>query len=336
MSETIGVIGAGSWGTAIAKILGDNERDVLLWARRSEVIDEINRDHQNSRYLPDIRLPRSIEATKEIQLICRKAKLIIVVIPSHAFRQTVHQLGAYLDGEHLLIHATKGIEDQSFKRMSELLREETPVRKIGVLSGPNLALEIAQEKPSGTVIASRYDDVVRRVQEAMNNSYFRVYGSSDVVGAEIGGTFKNIVALAAGVADGLELGANTKALLMTRGVNEMARFGMAMGAKVLTFGGMAGFGDMMATCSSSLSRNHQVGERLAKGEKLEAILDDMKMVAEGVKATKAVYAFCEAKKLKLPIVDAVYRLLYQDQGVEQVIKGLMSEDAGDEFMGFSL
>jgi glycerol-3-phosphate dehydrogenase (NAD(P)+) len=262
-------------------------------------------------------------------------KFILVVVPSHGFRKVAHTIGAFLDGEHILVHATKGIEQETFKRMTQILREETPVRKIGVLSGPNLAKELADRKPSGTLVASRYDQVIERATAALHNHYFRVYGGHDVVGAEIGGTFKNIVALAAGVVDGLELGDNTKALLMTRGVNEMARFGAAMGGNVITFGGMAGFGDLIATCASPFSRNHQVGERLARGEKLQEILDAMRMVAEGVKATGAVHDFCLARGLDLPIVHAVNRVLHEDTGVKEVIGDLMTVATGDEFRGLS-
>lgn len=333
MQENVGVIGAGSWGTTIAKISGDNENPTLLWTRRQEAADQINEARANEAYLPGFKLPPSVMATTDLERIADTCKLIILVVPSHGFRAVAHQLGAFLDGEHVLVHATKGIEQETYKRMTEILREETPVRKIGVLSGPNLAKELAAQKPSGTLVASRYDQVIQRAQGALHNRYFRVYAGHDVIGAEIGGTFKNIIALAAGVVDGLGLGDNTKALLMTRGINEMARFGAAMGANVITFGGMAGFGDMMATCASSLSRNHQVGERLAQGETLPQIMDAMKMVAEGVKATRAVRSFATTHGLDLPIVDAVHALLYEGLDVSQVLTKLMELSTGDEFRG---
>lgn len=333
MQENVGVIGSGSWGTTIAKISGDNENPTLLWTRRQELADKINETRTNEDYLPGFKLPPSVMATTDLQRIADTCKLIVLVVPSHGFRSVAHQLGAFLDGEHVLVHATKGIEQETYKRMTEILREETPVRKIGVLSGPNLAKELAAQKPSGTLVASRYDQVIQRAQAALHNRYFRVYAGHDVIGAEIGGTFKNIIALAAGVVDGLGLGDNTKALLMTRGINEMARFGAAMGANVITFGGMAGFGDMMATCASPLSRNHQVGVRLAKGETLPQIMDAMKMVAEGVKATRAVRSFAENHRLELPIVDAVHEVLYEDLEVSQVLTKLMELSTGDEFRG---
>jgi len=332
---TVGVIGAGNWGTTLAKVLGENGKRTLLWARREDLCREINETRQNSQYLPGFTLPSSIEATHDLERICRGASLILAVVPSHTMRETARELGNYLTGEHVVVHATKGIEQGSFKRMSEVLREETCLRKIGVISGPNLAKELAARQPTGTLVASRYDEVFQRTHRALHNDYFRVYQGRDVVGAEVGGGFKNIIALAAGVAAGLGLGDNTKALLLTRGLSEMARFGAAMGAEVLTFGGMAGMGDLIATCSSPLSRNHQVGARLAKGEKLEDIQREMRMVAEGVKMAKAAHDFAVKKKLDLPIVAAVYRLLYEHHEVPLLLKELMSIPAGPEFAALS-
>ncbi|MBE7481111.1 MAG: NAD(P)-dependent glycerol-3-phosphate dehydrogenase [Polyangiaceae bacterium] len=332
----IGVIGAGNWGTTLAKVLGENGKRTLLWARREELCREINETRQNSAYLPGFTLPESVEATHDLKHICQSASLLIAVVPSHTMRETARELGNHLNGEHVVVHATKGIEQGSFKRMSEVLREETCLRKIGVISGPNLAKELAARQPTGTLVASRYDEVFTRTHAALHNDYFRVYQGRDVVGAEIGGGFKNIIALAAGVAAGLGLGDNTKALLLTRGLSEMARFGVAMGAEVMTFGGMAGMGDLIATCSSPLSRNHQVGARLARGEKLEDIQRDMRMVAEGVKMAKAAHDFAKKKRIDLPIVAAVYHLLYEHHEVPLLLKELMSIPAGPEFAALTV
>ncbi len=334
--DCIGVIGAGNWGTTLAKVLGDNDKRTLLWARRDELCREINETRQNSQYLPGFSLGPSVEATSDLERICKSASLIIAVVPSHTMRETARELGNYLNGEHVIVHATKGIEQGTFKRMSEVLREETCLRKIGVISGPNLAKELAARQPAGTLVASRYDEVFVRTHAALHNDYFRVYQGRDVIGAEIGGGFKNIIALAAGVAAGLGLGDNTKALLLTRGLSEMARFGVAMGAEVMTFGGMAGMGDLIATCSSPLSRNHQVGARLARGEKLEDIQRDMRMVAEGVKMAKAANDFAVRKRLDLPIVRAVHNLLYEHHQVPLLLKELMSIPAGPEFAALTV
>jgi glycerol-3-phosphate dehydrogenase (NAD(P)+) len=336
IDDCIGVVGAGSWGTTLAKVLGDNGKRTLLWARREAVCREINETRQNSQYLPGFSLGDSVEATSDLERICKSASLIIAVVPSHTMRETARELGNHLTGEHVVVHATKGIEQGSFKRMSEVLREETCLRKIGVISGPNLAKELAARQPAGTLVASRYDEVFERAHAALHNDYFRVYQGRDVIGAEIGGAFKNIIALAAGVAAGLGLGDNTKALLLTRGLSEMARFGVAMGADVMTFGGMAGMGDLIATCSSPLSRNHQVGARLARGEKLDDIQRDMRMVAEGVKMAKAANDFASRKRLDLPIVRAVHNLLYDHHDVQLLLKELMSIPAGPEFAALTI
>lgn len=332
MDDCVGVIGSGSWGTTLAKVAAGNGRKVLLWARRAELCDEINRTRRNQTYLPDIDLPEPLEATPDLERICKSSKLIVVVVPSHGMREIAFQLGAYLSGEHVLLHASKGIERESYKRMSEVLRDETCVRRIGVLSGPNLARELALGQPTGTLIASRYDEVVRRCQAAFNNGYFRVYAGQDVIGAEVGGAFKNVVALASGVAAGLGLGDNTRALLITRGLAEMARLGMAMGGELATFAGMAGIGDLIATCSSTLSRNHQVGFRLARGETIEQIQAHMQMVAEGVKTTRAVQDFAKRHGLELPIVRAVHRLLYESCDIATAVSDLMATPTGMEFV----
>jgi glycerol-3-phosphate dehydrogenase (NAD(P)+) len=330
MDDCVAVVGSGSWGTTLAKIAAENGRKVLLWARRAELCDEINRTRRNHAYLPDIELPPSLEATHDLERVCRSAKLIVVVVPSHGMREIAYALGHSLSGEHVLVHASKGIERESGKRMSEILREETSVRRIGVLSGPNLARELALGQPAGTLIASRYEEVFQRCQRAFNNGYFRVYASQDVIGAEIGGAFKNVVALAAGVASGLGLGDNSRALLITRGLAEMAKLGVAMGAESATFAGMAGIGDLIATCSSTLSRNHQVGFRIARGETIEQIQAHMQMVAEGVKTTRAVQELAARHRLELPIVRAVHRLLFERCDVATALTDLMATPTGLE------
>lgn len=332
-SRRTGVIGAGSWGSTLAKILGENDRSTLIWSFEEEVAAEINSKHTNERYLPGMRLADSVVATQDLQEVCESCDFLLMVVPSHVFRGVARKMGDWLNGEHAIVHCTKGIERETFRRMSDILREETCVRKIGVLSGPNLSRELAARQPAGTLVASRYVEVVATAQEALHNKYFRVYGGSDIAGAEVGGAFKNIVAVAAGVVDGLKLGDNTKSLLLTRGLTEMARFGATQGAEVLTFGGMAGIGDLMATCASPHSRNHQVGERLARGETREQIESSMFMVAEGVKTTQSVRAYAIYKGIELPIVQAVYGLLFEGKGTRETIAELMSRDPTQEFRG---
>jgi glycerol-3-phosphate dehydrogenase (NAD(P)+) len=331
--ERVGVVGAGSWGTTLSKILGENGHPTLVWAFEQDVCDQINSEHRNERFMPGAELPPQVIATRDVAEVCRECGFILMVVPSHVFREVARAMGDRLHGEQVVVHCTKGIERETFRRMSEVLREETCVRKIGVLAGPNLARELADRQPAGTLVASRYDEAVMLAQRYLPNRYFRVYGGDDVVGAEVGGAFKNIVAVAAGVVDGMGLGDNTKALLLTRGLSEMARYGATLGAEVLTFGGMAGIGDLMATCASPHSRNHQVGERLARGESLREIQDNMYMVAEGVKPVGSVQSYARYKGLDLPIVRAVHALLYEGKSVEQVARELMARDAKPEFVG---
>jgi glycerol-3-phosphate dehydrogenase (NAD(P)+) len=333
--EKVTVIGSGSWGSTLADVLGTNGHEVLMWARSEERCAEINQRHTNHRYLPELALSPNIEATADLERACAHSRWILLVVPSHGLRQCARAMSPFLTGEHMIVHATKGIEQGSFRRMSEVLREETCVRRIGVLSGPNLAREIMRRQPAGTLVASKYRELLDRSQALLHSPYFRVYTGDDVVGAEVGGAFKNIVAVAAGVVDELGMGDNTRALLLTRGLNEMAHVGAAMGANVLTFGGLAGIGDLMATCASPLSRNHQVGERLARGQSLEQIRAEMHMVAEGVKTTASTYAFAAHKGLDLPIVRAVHAVIYEQRPVPEVIAELMALPASHELVELS-
>jgi glycerol-3-phosphate dehydrogenase (NAD(P)+) len=333
IGKPVTVIGGGSWGTALADVLSGNGHSVLVWARDPDFCKQVNETRSNERYLPSLKLPPKVTFTADMARAARHSRLILLVVPSHGFRAIARSLGDHLTGEHIVVHGTKGIEQGTQKRMCEVLREETCVRRLGVLTGPNLAAEIAAGQPAGTLVASHFSEVQAAALEVLHCHRFRVYTATDVIGAEVAGAFKNIVALAAGVVDGLGLGDNTRALLLTRGLNEMARVGAAMGADIHTFGGLAGIGDLMATCSSPLSRNHQVGERLAKGETLEGIQSAMRMVAEGVKTTGAVHAFARAKGLDLPIVAAVHRVLDEGQPVAEALADLMALPPSPELAG---
>ncbi len=324
------IIGGGSFGSALASIAAGRGKSVRMWVRRAEQADEINRARTNGPYLPDRQLPEGIRATSDMQEALAGVPIVLLAIPSKFFREVARSAGEHLRGDQLLIHATKGIEVSSFSRMSQILREETCALKIGVLSGPNLAPELVAGHPSGSVIASRYDEVVRSVQAVFRGGHLRVYGGGDVIGAEIGGAFKNIIAIAAGVADGFGFGDNARSLVMTRGLSEMAQLGTSLGADVFTFGGLAGVGDLVATCNSKLSRNHQVGEGLAKGHDLETILRDLKQVAEGVPTTDAVFRRAKAAGLHLPIVEAVHAVLFEGHTARFALEQLMALPVGDE------
>jgi len=318
------IVGGGSFATALATVLCERKRRVLMWTRREEQAREINQQHTNSRYMRGFELLPNLKATADLARAAASTRVLLLVVPSKAFRQVARLVGDVVRGDQVLVHATKGLELDSFKRMSQVLREETCALKIGALSGPNLAREIMAGHPSGALLASRYDEVAEALQPLFSGTRMRVYSGRDVIGTEIAGAFKNIVAIAAGVADGMGLGDNTKALLVTRGLSEMARFGVALGADVFTFGGLAGVGDLMATCASRLSRNHQVGERLAGGEKLDDILASMTEVAEGVPTSRAVYGQAQRLGLQLPIVRAVHGLLHEGWNCNEALTRLMS------------
>lgn len=326
----IAVVGGGSFGTALAVILGELGRNVRLWVRRPDQAEEINHEHTNHRFLPERKLPERIRATCDMQEAIVGAPTVLVAIPSKAFREVARNVGEHLQGDQFLVHATKGIEVDTFKRMSQILREETCALKVGVLSGPNLAGELMAGHPAGSVIASRYEEVVRSVQRLFTGGHLRVYGGRDVVGVEIGGSFKNIIAIAAGVADELGFGDNTRSLLITRGLSEMAELGVSLGADVFTFGGLAGVGDLMATCASKLSRNHQVGEQLARGKSPGEILEGLRFVAEGVPTTKAVHERAVRRGLSLPITTAVHGVLYENLTAADALQQLMGLPVGDE------
>jgi glycerol-3-phosphate dehydrogenase (NAD(P)+) len=325
------VVGGGSFGTAVASILSQADRRVALWVRRDDLAREVNHAHTNSRYLPGVALPPLLRATTDLQGSVASAPVILLAVPSATFRQTARALGEHARGDQVLVHGTKGIELGTYKRMSEVLFEETCVLKVGVVSGPNLAKELVRGSPAGCVVASRYDEVVESIQRLFQGSTLRTYGVRDVVGTEIGGSFKNIIALAAGVVDGLGMGDNARSLLVTRGLGEMARWGVAQGADALTFGGLAGIGDLVATCSSPLSRNHQFGTRLARGERPEEIKATMVEVAEGVTTTKAVHEQAQGQGVDLPIVRTVHRMLYQGLPVLEARDELLAVPVGREF-----
>ncbi len=324
------VLGGGNFGTALCTILLENKKKTLLWVRRPDQAEEINTRHQNSRYLPGVELRPDLVATSDLARAVVRAPVLLMVVPTKAFREAARALGDHLTGDQVLIHATKGLEKGTHLRMSQILREETCALKIGVLSGPNLAGELMAGHPAGALLASHFQECVNAAQALFSGSRLRLYGGRDVIGTEIAGAFKNIIALAAGVANGLGLGDNAKSLLVTRGLSEMARFGVAHGADVFTFGGLAGIGDLMATCASPLSRNHQVGVKLARGEKLPAILAGMTQVAEGVPTTAAVHTRARELRLDLPIVRAVHGMLYEDWSAQQALAELLRLPVGEE------
>ncbi len=327
----VGVLGGGAWGSTIAHLLGENGRRTLLWLRDEKLRDEIKKTRRNKKYLGETELSRRIEPVAELAEVASACEVIFVAIPMKGFRDVANKLGETLTGDRILISCTKGIELGTLKRPTELLKEETCAKKVGTLSGPNLALEIARGEPCATVVASRFQEVCDRAADAIMGPRFRVYFSDDVLGVELAGAMKNIVALGAGLTRGLGFGANSTAALITRGLAEMARYGLQAGAVPLTFAGLAGVGDLIATCGSELSRNHQVGYRIGKGEKLEAILKSMVQTAEGVNTTRAISEHAREAKIDLPLTIGMYRILFEGEAPLDVLADLMSRKITKEF-----
>ncbi|MBO8170684.1 MAG: NAD(P)H-dependent glycerol-3-phosphate dehydrogenase [Bacillaceae bacterium] len=324
--QKVGVIGSGSWGTALSIVLADNNREVHIWSRKHETADEINNQHTNRRYLPDITLPESIYGFTSIENVVRDKNVILLAVPSHAMRSTVRHIVPYLKKEALIIHAAKGLEIDSLKRMSEVLEEELPTsfhERIVVLSGPSHAEEVSRRSPTTVVVASRSLESAEQAQDAFINSNFRVYTNPDVIGVEIGGALKNIIALGSGLSDGLGYGDNAKAALITRGLAEIGRLGVHLGANPLTFSGLSGVGDLVVTCTSQHSRNWRAGQMLGQGKQLNEVLDTMGMVVEGIRTTKAAYKLSQQEKVEMPITRELFQVLFENKSPKLAVEDLM-------------
>ncbi|MXQ52246.1 NAD(P)H-dependent glycerol-3-phosphate dehydrogenase [Shimazuella alba] len=324
--KQIAVIGAGSWGTVLANVLADNGHDVTLWARKEEIANEINTFHRNHAYLVEAEFHPNLTASSSLEAVVKNKEVVLFVVPSHAMRDMLIKIKPYVRTDALLIHATKGFEQESWKRMSEVIAEELPEwhDKIVVLSGPSHAEEVIRRSPTTVVVASSCQDSAELTQTIFINSYFRVYTNPDVVGVEIGGALKNIIALATGLADGLGYGDNARAALMTRGLAEIARVGSAMGAEPITFVGLAGVGDLIGTCTSKHSRNWRAGYAISQGKSLSEVLSEMKMVVEGVKTTRAGHALKEKYNIEMPITEQLYAVLFQDKDPKLAVEDLMN------------
>lgn len=320
------VLVAGSWGTALAAVLAENGHDVFLWTRHPEQVEEINRFHTNRRYLKDAVLSSRITATLHMEEAVSGAEAVVMVAPSAAVRQVGAQLSGYISEDALLIHATKGFEAGTLKRMTSVIAEEIPQippERIVVLSGPSHAEEVIVRSPTTVVVASKCVEAAEAAQDLFMNSYFRVYTNPDVTGVEVSGALKNIIALGAGMSDGLSFGDNAKAALMTRGLAEIARLGVALEANPLTFAGLAGFGDLVVTCTSRHSRNWRAGFLLGQGKPLDEVLEEMGMVVEGVKTTQAAYELSRRLEVTMPITQVLYQVLFEGKAPKQGVMDLM-------------
>lgn len=324
-SRKIAILGAGSWGTALALLLGKKGEEVTLWGRRREIVDAINIKRENPFYLPGIPLSPQITATLQIDSAVEGKDVIVLAVPSFAMRAVVEKLAKCDIGQAVVVSASKGLEEESGKRMSEVILEIMPHLKnrLLVLSGPNLAGEIVREIPTTSVVAGE-ESLSSMVQELFATHYFRVYRNEDIVGVELGGALKNIIAIGAGINDGLGFGDNTKSALMTRGLAEMIRLGLKLGASLQTFFGLAGLGDLVATCASPLSRNRRLGELIAKGLSLEEAKRKIGQVVEGEPTTKAAYNLALSLGVDMPITCEVYNVLFKGKDPRKAVMDLMT------------
>jgi glycerol-3-phosphate dehydrogenase (NAD(P)+) len=331
----VAVIGAGSWGTAVAAIVAGNE-PTTLWARRAELAAAINTDHENADYLSGIALPAKLRATSDLEETCASADVVVFGVPSHGLRAILADARPYVRADAAIVSLAKGIEQGTLRRMTEVIAEELPEHdpgRIGVLTGPNLAREVAAGQPTASVVAVPDTAVAEELQRVFFAPTLRVYTNPDVIGCEIAGALKNVIAIGAGIADGLGYGDNTKAALITRGLAELARLGVVLGGEPLTFAGLAGMGDLIATCASPQSRNRHVGVELGHGRALEEIVDEMHMVAEGVKTTRAVMELAAANTVEMPLASFVGRVLYEGARPADLVPELMLRKAKPELHG---
>jgi len=324
-NSKVGVIGGGNWGSVLANLVSLNCREVRVWIRNEESVRSINATRLSSDYAEGLQFRDNVQAFSSVERVFEGGlNFVIWALPSKITREKARSLAPFFRGDELIVHGTKGIEHGSLKRISQVLKEELPCRRIGVISGPNLANEIIRGDPAATVVASNFSEVCDVGQLLFASDHFRIYRDTDVIGVEWAGALKNILAIASGALDAMNLGWNARAMLMTRGLAEMVRFGTAMGGKESTFLGLAGVGDLLATCSSNLSRNYRVGNRLALGETLEAILGDLESTAEGVLTAKTVWEFASQYHIRMPITEGVYRLLKGGVSAPELMKELMT------------
>jgi glycerol-3-phosphate dehydrogenase (NAD(P)+) len=326
------VLGTGSWGTAFAAVLADAGTETVLWARRPELAEAVRTTHENTDYLPGVRLPDSLTATHDPEEALRGSDFVVLAIPSQTLRDNLADWASLVPRDAVLVSLMKGIELGTTKRMSEVIAEvaDVPYDRIAVVSGPNLAREIASKQPAATVVACSDGSAAERLQTATLTPYFRPYTNTDVVGCELGGAVKNVIALACGMAEGMGFGDNTKASIITRGLAEMARLGAALGADPLTFAGLAGLGDLVATCTSPLSRNRTVGEQLGRGRTLDEIVGEMRMVAEGVKSSRSILDLATKHDVEMPIAQHVAHVVHDGMSPKDMLRSLMSREAKAE------
>lgn len=330
MKQKITVLGPGSWGSALAQVLAENGHDVVIWGNNPAQIDEINTYHTNRHYLPNLQLPSSIRGEKDLATAVKDADAVLFVVPTKAMRSVAKQFNQVCQNQPVIIHASKGLEQKTHKRISEILLEEIEEahrQAVVVLSGPSHAEEVSVHDITTITAASENEQAAKYVQQLFTNEYFRIYTNTDVIGVETGAALKNIIAIGAGALHGLGFGDDAKAAIMTRGLAEISRLGVAMGADPLTFIGLSGVGDLIVTCTSVHSRNWRAGNLLGKGHQLDEVLDNMGMIVEGVATTNAAMELSQQLGVEMPITQAIYQVLYENRDIKTVAKDIMLRDS---------
>lgn len=322
----ISIIGAGSWGTALAIMLNDNHHEVTLWSIIQDEVDMLNKHHEHIDKLPGIVISDQIIITSDKEVATKDQEILVFAVPSPFIRKTAESLKAFISPNQIIVNVSKGLEDVTLFTLQEVINDVLPNNDVVVLSGPSHAEEVARNIPTSVVVASKNEEAILKVQNAFMNEAFRVYGSKDSLGIEIGGSLKNVIALAAGISDGLGFGDNTKAALMTRGMAEISRLGAAMGANPATFNGLSGIGDLIVTCTSMHSRNRRAGILIGKGAKLQQALDEVKMVVEGVYSAKAGLHLANKFNVEMPIIEKINEILFEDKDPKEAVVELMCRD----------
>ena len=325
----ITVFGTGSFGTALANVLAENGHSVLMWGKNENTVDEINQSHQNKRYLKDVTLIETIKATSQLEQAVNFSDIFLIALPTKAIRNVVTEINQHIKTKKTFIHVAKGIENETFKRVSEMIEDSVSKNHkngVGVLSGPSHAEEVVIKQPTTVAASSKDEHISKLIQDLFMNDYLRVYTNNDLIGVELGGALKNIIAVASGIVAGMGYGDNAKAALMTRGLAEISRLGEKLGADPMTFLGLGGIGDLIVTCTSTHSRNYTLGYKLGKGKTTEEALNEMNMVVEGIYTTNSVYHLAKAQNIDMPITNALYKVLFEDKPVKDSVKDLMGRD----------
>ena len=331
----IGIIGAGSWGIALAKLLADNGHNVTVWSIIAEEIEMLRSKHEHVDKLPGVKLPDSIDYTTDLKATCSDKDILVLAVPSPYTRSTAHSMKDFIADGQIIVNVAKGIEEKTLYTLSQVIEEEIPQAKVTVLSGPSHAEEVGRGLPTTVVVGAKEQETAEFLQNAFMNDVFRVYTSSDILGMELGGALKNVVALAAGIADGLGFGDNAKAALITRGITEIGRLGMAMGGKFETFCGLTGIGDLIVTCASMHSRNRRAGILIGQGKSYDEAMAEVKMVVEGVYSAKAAMGLSEKYGVDLPIIEQVNLVLFGGKPAKDALSSLMGRDKKDEHLNIS-